>query len=169
MTDTTMIATQAVEAGYQFDQRLQRAYDQAKAAADAAAIEERAAFEEVDRARGDLALNLIERGRLLKASRRLAKAQEASATAASALRATERENTRLRDERRRIENEIERRRAAELAVIREQSRARRREAWAEIWALLEEINDLPGLPSMRETAYYNQAIGHLSRLRNTFI
>jgi hypothetical protein len=158
----------ALEPTYAFDQRLQRELAAAQAVADAAAAEERAAFAEVDRVRGDHAIGLVERGRLLVASRRLAKAQEASATASSALRATERDHARRRDERRRQENAIERHRAAELRAIADVSRVRRRECWVEINELLREIDALPGLPPLSESVLYRQALDMLSRVQRAF-
>ena len=158
-----------IEPGYAFEARVKAALEEASKAAAAAAEAERAAYSDVDRLRGDHALGLIQRGQLLVGQRRLSAAQEASATAASVLRATERDIARQREARHALEVAAARQERQEREALKAASRERAAELWQRVFADLAEIDQLPGLPPLSSAGRaFDQAMGSLTQLRRIF-
>jgi hypothetical protein len=161
MTDTTM-----VEARHEFERRAQARLDEARAAVEAAAAAERAAFDEVDRLRGEVGLGRATKGELHSAKTRLAKCQEVTATAEATVRAIEREVERERDERDRVARLAARERDAEAAARDRVHVAAFNEATAVYAAALESfVAAVPSIASKHKAPIWDlrQALSRLRR------
>jgi hypothetical protein len=157
------------EPAYAFENRVRARLEEASQASAAAAAAERSAFDEVDRLRGDHALGLVERGRLLKGQRELARKQGEAADAAAAVRAVERSVAREREARDAVERAIANRERQSREQERAASRVRAQELWTQIFSHLDEIDRLPGLPRLSSAGRaYDAAVGGLDQLRRLF-
>lgn len=122
-------------------------------AAEAAVVEAQAAeteaFAAVDRARAERGLGLASASVVIKAQRRLAAAQEASATAEAVVRRAVHDTQQERDQRDRARTAAARAERQAYAGQRAASLIRARELFGLITGALEAINDLPSVPTLR--------------------
>jgi hypothetical protein len=163
MTDTTM-----VEARHAFERRAQARLDDARAAVEAAAAAERAAFDEVDRLRGDVGLGRVGRGELHGAQTRLARCQENTATAEATVRAVQREVERERDERDRAVARAAQEREAEARARDAAAVAEFRSATETFARALEEYVAAVPSDAARRRGPVADISAAMSRLRRSF-
>lgn len=127
------------------------------------------AFEAVDRARAEKGLGRASPSVVIKAQRRLAAAQEATATAEAVARRTARDVEQERDDRERARIAAARVERQAYASERAASLVRARQLFGSIWGAIEAINDLPAVPSLSTyRGDWERLQGALNRLQSRY-
>jgi hypothetical protein len=169
-TDTEPEPEPSLEPSHVFEARIATRLQEATDAAATAAAAEQAASDLVTTKRGDHALGLIDKGRLLVAQRSLAKLQEARATADAKVKAVERWVARERAARHEIEMVVARRERVDREAVKAASQVEARRLWAEIWSNIDKLDTLEGLPPLKSAgASYDRAMATLSNLYRLFV
>lgn len=141
-TDEAILAL----ADWEFDKSATARIAEATRYAEATVESEQRMSASVSELRGDHALGLVDRGRLLKAQRALAEAQEIASDASALLKATERQVQRERDQRATAARQVAIANHQAHEAEHAQSVVQARELYASITAALTEIDGLPSLP-----------------------